>query len=176
MSVDNRIGVAVGAEPSFDDYVRARSDGLLRLAWLITRNWEDARDAVQDALASLYPRWDRLPEGDRRGAYISRTVVNACLVVIRRRRSQPVPDPSVLAEAPVSADPSTAVAEADAAWRLCAELPPAQRAAVVLRFYNDYSFGQIAEALGCPESTARSHVHRAMATLRSRLQKGENDE
>lgn len=163
-------------EPGFDDYVRARSEGLLRLAWLITRNWEDARDAVQDALSSLYPRWDRLPDGARRDSYVSRTVVNACLAVIRRRRSQPVPDPSVLGVAPVAADPSTAVAEADAAWRLCAELPPVQRAAVVLRFYHDYSFGQIAEALGCPESTARSHVHRALATLRDRLQKGENDD
>ncbi len=173
--VADGIGAAVEVEPSFDDYVRARSDGLLRLAWLITRNWEDARDAVQDGLAALYPRWHRLPEGDRRHAYVSRTVVNACLAVIRRRRSQPMPDPSLLAEAPVVDDPSGAIAEADAAWRLCAELPPAQRAAVVLRFYDDYSFGQIAEALGCPESTARSHVHRAMATLRTRLGKGEND-
>lgn len=156
-------------EPGFDDYVRARSEGLLRLAWLITRNWEDARDAVQDALSSLYPRWSRLPEGSRRDSYVSRTVVNACLGVVRRRRSQPVPDPTVLVPAPVVADPSAAVAEADAAWRLCAELPPVQRAAVVLRFYSDYSFGQIAEALGCPESTARSHVHRALATLRDRL-------
>ncbi|MGC4152834.1 MAG: sigma-70 family RNA polymerase sigma factor [Propionicimonas sp.] len=176
MSVDNRIGAAVGVEPSFDDYVRARSDGLLRLAWLITRNWEDARDAVQDGFAALYPRWRRLPEGDRRHAYVSRTVVNACLAVIRRRRAQPVPDPSLLAEAPAVADASAAVAEADAAWRLCAELPPMQRAAVVLRFYDDYSFGQIAQALGCPESTARSHVHRAMAALRSRLGEGENDD
>ncbi len=165
----------VEVEPSFDDYVRTRSDGLLRLAWLITRNWEDARDAVQDGLTALYPRWHRLPEGNRRHAYVSQTVVNACLAVIRRRRSRPVPDPSVLVEAPVAADPSSAVVEADAAWRLCAELPPTQRAAVVLRFYNDYSFGQIAEALGCPESTARSHVHRALATLRSRLQRGEDD-
>lgn len=166
----------VEVEPSFDDYVRARSDRLIRLAWLITRHWEDARDAVQDALAALYPRWDRLPGGDRRDAYVHRTVVNACLAVIRRRRVQPVPDPTALAGAPVAADPSGALAEADAAWRLCAELPPAQRAAVVLRFYDDCSFGQIAEALGCREATARSHVHRALAALRSRLQKGDDDE
>lgn len=156
----------VGTVPSFDEYVRARSDGLLRLAWLVTRDWEDARDAVQDAFASLYPRWAGLPDGDRRQAYVSRTVVNACLAVVRRRRSQPVPDPSILPGAPTSADPGDAVVNADAAWRLCGQLPAAQRAAVVLRFYNDYSFGQIAEALGCTESTARSHVHRAMVALR----------
>ena len=162
----------LGTVPAFDEYVRARSDGLLRLAWLVTRDWEDARDAVQDAFASLYPRWAGLPDGDRRHSYVSRTVVNACLAVVRRRRSQPVADPSLLAAAPTAADPGDAVANADAAWRLCGELPATQRAAVVLRFYNDYSFGQIAEALGCTESTARSHVHRAMAALRLLLDSG----
>lgn len=162
----------VGTEPSFDDYVRARSDGLLRLAWLVTRDWEDARDAVQDAFVSLYPRWPGLPSGDRRHGYVSRSVVNACLAVVRRRRTSPVPDPSVLSGAPTGADPGEAVTDAQVAWQLCGELPATQRAAVVLRFYNDYSFGQIAEALGCTESTARSHVHRAMAALRSLLQQG----
>ncbi|MDQ7991929.1 MAG: SigE family RNA polymerase sigma factor [Propionicimonas sp.] len=161
---------AVG--PGFDDYVRARSDALVRLAWLVTRDWEDARDAVQDALASLYPRWDRLPPAGRREAYINRSVVNSCLAVVRRRRSQPVADPASLPAAVPVGDHAGPIANADAAWRLCAELPPVQRAAVVLRFYRDYSFGDIAEALGCTESTARSHVHRALAALRSRVEEG----
>ena len=48
-----------------------------------------------------------------------------------------------------------------------------QRAAVVLRFFDDLSFAEVGEALGCPEATARSHVHRALARLRSEL--GEED-
>lgn len=75
MAVESRwAGVTVGAgqRPSFDDYVRARGAGLLRLAWLITRNFEDAHDAVQDAFASLLPRWSGLPEGARLEAYVSR--------------------------------------------------------------------------------------------------------
>ncbi|MFZ1412327.1 MAG: RNA polymerase sigma factor, partial [Micropruina sp.] len=74
--------------------------------------------------------------------------------------------------APASADPADRVVAADQVWRLCGELPPAQRAAVVLRFYEDLSFAEIAEALGCREATARSHVHRAMVLLRSRLRGG----
>lgn len=66
-------------------------------------------------------------------------------------------------------DPATAVTDADAAWRMCRELPVNQRAAVVLRFYEDLPFARIAEILGCTESTARSHVHRAVAGLRARL-------
>lgn len=163
-------GTADGVAVEFDDYVRARSGGLLRMAWLITRNWDDARDAVQDAFASLYPRWSRLPDGDRREAYVSRSVVNACLTVIRRRRAEPVPDPARLAEAPIGVDPTGRVVEADRVWRLCGGLSAVQRAAVVLRFYRDLDYAQIARILGCREATARSHVHRAIAALRTRME------
>ncbi len=168
--------MTAGPGVSFETYVGARSAGLLRLAWLITRDWEDARDAVQDAFASLYPRWSRLPDGDRFEPYVSRCVVNACLAVIRRRKADPVPDTSVLAEAPVTGDTAAQVVEADRLWRLCGELPSVQRAAVVLRFYRDLSFGDVAEVLGCREATARSHVHRAVAAMRKQMEEANSHE
>jgi RNA polymerase sigma-70 factor (sigma-E family) len=156
-------------EPSFDSYVRARSDGLLRLAWLITRNWDDARDAIQDAFISLYPRWSQLPTGPRLESYVYRSAVNACLRVIRRRGAEPMADLTGLREAPITGDPTASTAESTALWRLCGELPPLQRAAVVLRFYQDLSFAEVAAAMGCRETTARSHVHRGLAALRISL-------
>ena len=160
----------------FDVFVRSRSDRLVRLAWLITGNWDDARDAVQDALEGVLPRWARLASSDRLDAYVHRCVVNACLATIRRRgRSRPVAEPQFLPQAKVFADPATAIANADQAWRLCTGLPPVQRAAVVLRFYQDLSFAEIGAALGCPEATARSHVHRALAALRARLEEGQSN-
>jgi RNA polymerase sigma factor (sigma-70 family) len=161
---------------TFEAFVRARSARLLRVAWLVSGSWDDARDAVQDALESVLPRWPDLADSDRLDAYVHRCVVNACLTGIRRRgRSYPVAEPADLAAAPVGDDPARAVANADEAWRLCVELPPTQRAAVVLRFYQDLSFAEIGVALGCPEATARSHVHRAIASLRSRLEKGNSN-
>jgi RNA polymerase sigma factor (sigma-70 family) len=160
--------VEAGDVVSFDSYVRARSSGLLRLAWLITRDWDDARDAVQDAFASVYPRWSRLPTGSGLDAYVSRCVVNACLAVLRGRRTRSMADVSVLDEAPVGADPAVGVVQTDQLLRWCGELPPVQRAAVVLRFYRDLSFAEIGVVLGCREATARSHVHRAVNALRVR--------
>lgn len=159
------------AQAQFTAFVTERGDRLLELAWLVTRHREDARDAVQDAFAGLYARWSRLPSGDEFDAYVHRTVVNACLAVIRRRpRSLPVAEPDRLRAAPVVDDPTTAVDDADEVWRLCGELAPVQRTAVVLRFYGDLSFAETAAALGCREATARSHVHRATAVLRSRTE------
>jgi len=167
----------VTGEDSFESFVRARSDRLLRLAWLITGDWDDSRDSVQDALEAVLPRWPGLSATDRLDAYVRRCVVNACLDTTRRRgRSRPVAEPALLPSAPVGDDPASAVANADEAWRLCRGLPPVQRTAVVLRFYDDLSFADIGAALGCPEATARSHVHRAIAALRSRLDVGSTTE
>jgi len=167
--------VGVGGDTSFDGFVRARSDRLLRLGWLVTGNWDDARDAVQDALEGVLPRWGRLSGSEKLDPYVNRCVVNACLATIRRRgRSRPVAEPQLLPQARVVADPAWAIVNADEAWRLCTGLPPVQRAAVVLRFYEDLSFAEIGTTLGCPEATARSHVHRALAALRVRLEEGQN--
>ena len=165
------------ADVDFDGYARAHWDRLVRLAWLVTRNWDDAGDAVQDAFAALYPRWVGLPEASRLDAYVNTTVVRAGIAITRKRaRTRPVADPALLPAAPVAGDPSAEVARADEAWRLCGELPPNQRAAVVLRFYRELSFAEIADVLGCREATARSHVHRAMATLRSRLEGAQSND
>jgi RNA polymerase sigma factor (sigma-70 family) len=148
---------------------------MLRLSCLITRNWEDARDATQEALAKLYPRWPQLASADYRDAYVHRALVNASLTVLRRTgHERPVAELPGMPPANHH-DPARDVANADEAWRLLGGLPPDQRAAVVLRFYRDLSYAEIADALGCREATARSHVHRAMTALRIRLE-GEPNE
>lgn len=153
---------------SFEGYVRTHGNDLIRLAWLITRNWEDARDAAQEALVGVYPHWEAVAEGNL-PAYVQRSVVNAALGVIRRSRSQPVAEPESLPLAPVAVDHAAQIADSDEAWALCGELPAVQRAAVVLRFYQDHTYADIGEILGCAEATARSHVHRALARMRRRL-------
>src|SRR6478752_7381188 len=75
-----------------------------------------------------------------------------------------------------AADPADSTTQADHVWRLCATLPPRQPAAVVLRFYEDLSFRQIADILECSEATARSHIYRAMAALRETIEKESVDE
>lgn len=108
-------------------------------------------------------------------AYVHRSVVNAAISRWRRaRRFVPVEDPAEVA--PVSERLlEDELVDADVAWKLCGELPPDQRAAVVLRYYEDYSYARIAAVLGCREATARSHVHRAMTTLRARLVGDDHD-
>lgn len=161
--------MAEEAYESFDDYVRRRSVGLQRFALLITHDREDARDCVQDALIGLLPRWDAVAAGGNVDAYVNRSIVNASVSRWRKvGRVTPVADPTP-EWGEGTPDPTLAWDDADEAWRLCRDLPPLQRAAVVLRFYHDLPYADIAQALDCTENTARSHVFRALATLRARL-------
>ncbi|MEL4503412.1 SigE family RNA polymerase sigma factor [Luteococcus sp. H138] len=155
--------------PSFDDWLALRGSSLLSFAWMVTRHQEDAKDALQDALAGLYPRWHRFEDVDAAEAYLKRSIVNASVSNWRKtgKRLVPVADPGLLQ--PSVPDFADAVDEADLAWQLCEHLPVQQRAAVVLRFREDYSFADIARTLEIPEATARSHVHRALARLRTLL-------
>lgn len=157
---------------SFETYVAENSVALQRFAYLVVHNAEDARDLVQDALIGLFPNWQRVSASGSVNAYVRRSILNASVSRWRRTgRVTPVADPELYGAV---ADPSEAIADADEAWRLCAGLPPAQRAALVMRYYEDLSFAEIAEVLGCPEATARSHVHRALLTLRTRLTKDDH--
>jgi RNA polymerase sigma-70 factor (sigma-E family) len=163
---------ATEAPESFDDWVAARGPGLLHFAHLITGSRADAQDAMQDALVAAYPRWDRLRAAGTQDAYIRRSIVNRHISIWRsfRRREHPVAEPAAMAAIPSRADHASAIADADVAWSLCQSLPRVQRTAVVLRYYDDQSYAQIADILGCAESTARSHVRRALLCLRSRLE------
>jgi RNA polymerase sigma factor (sigma-70 family) len=55
-------------------------------------------------------------------------------------------------------------------WRACTELPRDQRVAVVLRYYEQLSYAEIADLVGCAEATARSRVFRGLAVLRELLE------
>lgn len=152
---------------SFEDFVTRRSGALQRFAYLVTGNREDARDLVQEALIGLYPRWDRVAE--QAEAYARRSIVNANVSRWRKVGAEVLAfDPDVPHADP--SDPYRAVDDKDAAARLFATLPVRQRAALVMRFYEQASYAEIAHVLGMAEVTARSLVHRALSSLRSTFQ------
>lgn len=155
----------------FEKYAAARGPSLLRLAFVLTGDETDAQDVVQEALSRALPRWSRISAADDPDAYVRRMVVNAHVSWWRkfRRRESPVAEVVMAACAPASSDSVIAKDDGDAIWAACLRLPKDQRAAVVLRYYEELSHAEIAVLTGVAESTARSRVHRGLAALRSAI-------
>jgi RNA polymerase sigma-70 factor (sigma-E family) len=159
-------------ELSFDAWVEARVAALLRFAYLVTGSQHAAEDAVQTALTKACEKWSRVRRTTDPDAYVRRMVVNAHVSSWRRTGKRELSVAEVR-PARAGADLADAVARGDAVWRVCTGLPRQQRAAVVLRFYEDLEYAEIAAVLGCTEATARSHVHRALTSLRAELERQE---
>ena len=160
---------------AFDDWVHAGAPALLAFATVLTGNRHDAADAVQDALVAVFQRWSRLAPDGAQDAYARRVIVNHRISWWRRvgRRERPAAADLDPRPGAATADPSDRTTDAVLARALLRTLPPRQRAAVALRFFDDLSFAEIAAILQCTESTARSYVHRAVGQLRADLAREE---
>jgi RNA polymerase sigma-70 factor (sigma-E family) len=151
---------------TFEDFLNERLTPLLRYATVLTCDPVQAQDLVQDVLLRAQQRWSRISGMDAPAAYVKRMVTNEFLSWRRRTRS--VLPLEAVALPPV-ADPTTAVDERAALLEGIARLPRKQRAAVVLRYYEGRTDAEIAAELGCGEGTVRSHICRAVATLREEI-------
>jgi len=153
-----------GHDAEFRDFVLARRGALMRSAYLLTGDRGLAEDLVQTALAKAYTAWKRVRGSDDPDAYVARVLINAHISERRRRRVREWFPGSVPERA--AADRTDALADRSVLMAALAELPPRQRAAVVLRFWEDRSETVVADLLGCSVGAVRSHAHRGLAKLR----------
>src|SRR5437763_11964596 len=150
---------------SFEAYVAARGHALTRTAYLLTGDHGQAEDLVQSALGRVYVKWGRVSRMESPEAYVRRVMVNQHVSRWRKVRGRE----SLTSRPPdtVVPDPNASYAAADAVRDVVRALPPKQRAAVVLRFYEDLPDAEIAALLGCSEATVRSQISRALAAIRA---------
>jgi RNA polymerase sigma-70 factor (sigma-E family) len=157
--------VGAASHDEFRDFVAARRPTLLRAAMLLTADRADAEDLLQSALAKTYLAWGRINDRSALDGYVRRAMVNINISWWRRKKLEEYPTDE-LPDLPV-ADHTTRSELHDALGRLLGRLPERQRAAVVLRYYEDLSETEIAETLGVSVGTVKSTVSRAMAKLRA---------
>jgi RNA polymerase sigma-70 factor (sigma-E family) len=149
----------------FEAFAAARWSRLVRTAHLITGDHHEAEDLVQLTLAKVYPHWVRISRLDAPDAYLHRALVNNSLTRHRMRRARQLLMPWV----PERPQPSETarVEQRSLLAQALAELPPRQRVVVVLRYWEDLSEQQVAEAIGCSVGNVKSQASRGLAKLRS---------
>jgi RNA polymerase sigma-70 factor (sigma-E family) len=149
----------------------ARSNGpLTRLAYLLCGDQHLANDLVQTCLVRLYQAWPKVRDKDATDAYARKVLLRCWLNELRRpwRRSESrdgvVPDQT----AP-EIDPIGAAHHKEVLRLALSQLPPRQRAAVVLRYWSQHSVTETAAILRCSEGNVKSQSARGLAALRSAL-------
>jgi RNA polymerase sigma-70 factor (sigma-E family) len=152
----------------FAEFAAARSRSLYRAAFLMVGDHALAEDLLQEALTKTYVAWRRLHDTGNAEAYARKAITTTAINWWRRRSwhaEKPrgdVPDLTV-------GDHSDRVSEHAAMWSELQALPPRQRAAIVLRYYEDLSVRETAEAMGCSVGTVKSQVSAGIEKLRARL-------
>lgn len=155
----------------FAEFVAARSAALFRAAFLMVGDHQLAEDLVQEALTKTYAAWPRLRDINNADAYTRKAITTTAISWWRRkswRNERPhdlVPEPSTGRAQPDTEE----FAERDWLWSELQALPPRQRAAIVLRYYEDLTEQQTADAMGCSVGTVKSQVFDGLKRLRANL-------
>jgi RNA polymerase sigma-70 factor (ECF subfamily) len=169
---------AAGDRRAFDELVRCKRERVVRIAYQVTGNMEDALDAAQVVFLRLWQGLKRYDARRRFDTWLYRVTVNAAIDQIRSRGPrgvlQPLPEDAGELPSHENADPVEALDLGRlqrAFMHLAAGLAPKQRAAFVLRDIEGLETAEVARILGVAESTVRNHLLHARRILRAGLER-----
>jgi RNA polymerase sigma-70 factor (ECF subfamily) len=154
----------IRANEGYDELFRAEHAAIVRSAFLVTGDRETAREIAQETFAQLHVHWRKVSRYERPGAWLRRVAIRQA-VRARQRRTRG----AELEAFATGAGSGLLDANADGpdlgVLAALGQLTPAQRAAVVLHYFDDLPVTEVAAALGCKPATASVHLHRARARL-----------
>ncbi|WP_436524922.1 SigE family RNA polymerase sigma factor [Actinoplanes sp. HUAS TT8] len=155
---------------TYEEFADSRLGALLRYACMLTGDPHAAEDLVQETMLRVQLHWWRVARSDAPDSYVRRILTNQFIESRRTswwRRVLLRADPDPVAAS--TSDHAAENAERDRVWSLLAGLPRRQRAALVLRYYEDLPDQEIADILGCAVGTVRSAISRGLDALRAEM-------
>jgi RNA polymerase sigma-70 factor (ECF subfamily) len=158
-----------GDHDAFSELAGAAISRLDATAWLVLRDPEQAKDAVQNTLVRAWRDLPTLRDPDLFDAWLHRMLVNACIDEARRLRRHRFDVELTTLHAPAVAGIESAVVDRDQLERGFMRLEPDARALIVLHHYLDLPLPEVATTLGIPLGTAKSRLHRAIQVMRAAL-------
>ncbi|HUU38535.1 MAG TPA: RNA polymerase sigma factor [Candidatus Desulfaltia sp.] len=152
----------------YEELIAPVRERMMRIIWRIVRHPDEAEDTMQEVLTLVWKKLDRISRHPHPQALVLRMCVNASVDTLRkqRRRGRFVGSEVIgrLPDAAAGSERHQAETEG-MVKRAIGRLPRKQAVAVVMRILEGYSYKEIAGALGCRETTARTHVLRGRAKL-----------
>jgi RNA polymerase sigma-70 factor (ECF subfamily) len=172
-------------DAAFDALVRCHVDRIHAVAVRLLGSPSDAEEVAQDTFVRAYRALERYPAERVRSLELRAWLATIALNAARNRRRRAADRAPALPLAAESARLATdGLPEPEALRRserarlaaLVDALPERYRVPIVLRYVDDLSFAEIAQALGRPEGTLKAQVHRGLALLRAAHDAGEREE
>ena len=160
---------ALGSVGAFSELVRQYRARVLRAAYGILGSAQEAEDVAQEVFIKV---WNSLPGYHAQGTFASwlyRIAVNTSIDALRRRRDDAPLDELQNASQDRPEESASRKAEHERVRQAIRSLPPASRAALVLREYEQLSYKEIAQVLQVPIGTVMSRLHYARQALRKKL-------
>ena len=158
-----------GDHDAFAELAGAAISRLDGAAWLILRDPDQAKDAVQETLVRAWRDLPTLRDSDRFDAWLHRLLVRACIDEARRLRRHRVDVELTQIDTLTVADAASVIADRDQLERGFVRLEPESRALIVLHHYLDLPLPEVAQTLGIPLGTAKSRLHRGLQVMRAAL-------
>ncbi len=169
---------SAGERAAFDELVRLKRERVVRTAYQVTGDLDDALDVAQSVFMKLWQGLDSYDSSRRFDTWLYRVTVNAAIDFIRgqgpKGTIQPLPDDPtdlVMESGPGMEARLDLAALQQAFSRLAGALAPKQRAAFVLREIEGLDTAEVARVMGVAESTVRNHLFQARKTLRAGLER-----
>ena len=153
---------------AFDRFYAREFPKMVTIAYAVSGSRMAAEDLAQEAMIAAYRGWSEVGALERPGAWVRRVVLNRAASAYQRRKAEAR---ALLRLAPLRGEPPAALSgEADEFWHAVRRLPRRQAQAVALHYLEEASVAEIAEVMGCTESTVKVHLHRGRLALAERLQ------
>lgn len=149
-------------DEEFTAFVAVSSTRLLRLCHLLTGSACDADDLLQASLLKTYLNWGRIRDVEAAEGYARRVIARTHVSIWRKSGRRELPSDQIELPSVAAAD----LSERDEMWRALQQLGERQRTVLVLRFYEDLTEAQIADAMGTTVGTVKSQLSRGLDNLR----------
>jgi RNA polymerase sigma-70 factor (ECF subfamily) len=160
-------------KPDFEELVSKHSEELFVFLWRMMSDAKDAQDCLQDSLLRAYRAYSRLDESANTRAWLYKIANNTALTQLKRHKNQAA-QAAILEERIASIDtPAEQLLEQNDALHSVRQavlaLPHKQRAALMMRKYQELTYKEISLALNCSEESARANVYQGLRKLRKKL-------
>ena len=157
-------------KPDFEELVERHSAELFAYLWRMLRDTADAEDCLQETFLRAFRSYARVRAGTNYRAWLYKIATNTAHSHWKRRKRSEMHtvdlDPELQADGWSLSDRVEHKALLSAIARAVDELPEQQRAALIMRKYQELSYAEIGDALDCTEAAARANVYQALKKLR----------